>query len=218
MILGIYGASGLGREVYELALLTNERFSKWDEIIFIDDNKKIENFRNISLLTFKELISKYRTSEVELIIAVGEPSIRKSLYKKIISNNFNLTKIIHPDIFISKSTTIAEGVIICNYVSITCDIKIGKNVYVHPMVCIGHDSSIKDHTIISSYVDIAGGCKIGSCTFLGMNVLVKENTLIGNNSIIGMSSVVYRDIPNDIIALGNPARPMKKNLEKKVFK
>ena len=51
-----------------------------------------------------------------------------------------------------------------------------------------------------------------------MGVLIKEGTVIGKDAIVGMGSVVYNDIPDDVIAVGNPARPMRKNIDKKVFK
>ena len=51
-----------------------------------------------------------------------------------------------------------------------------------------------------------------------MGVQIKEGISIGSNTIIGMGSVVYNDIPDNMIAIGNPARPIKKNLSKRVFK
>ena len=41
---------------------------------------------------------------------------------------------------------------------------------------------------------------------------------IGNDTIVGMASVVHRDIPDNVIALGNPARPMKNNDDHRVFR
>jgi acetyltransferase-like isoleucine patch superfamily enzyme len=51
-----------------------------------------------------------------------------------------------------------------------------------------------------------------------MSVPIKEGSMIGKNTIVGMGSVVLRDLPDDVIALGNPARPMKKNENHRVFK
>jgi acetyltransferase-like isoleucine patch superfamily enzyme len=50
-----------------------------------------------------------------------------------------------------------------------------------------------------------------------MSVPVKETIKIGKDSIVGMGSVVLRDIQDGMIALGNPARPMKENVSKRVF-
>ena len=47
---------------------------------------------------------------------------------------------------------------------------------------------------------------------------VKERVNIGNYSIVGMGSIVYKDIPDEMIALGNPARPIARNTDRIVFK
>lgn len=218
MILGIYGAGGLGREVYELALSINAKYNKWQEIFFLDDSQDINNLRNIPIHTFEETKKIKDKNDLEVCVAVGEPSIRMSLYKKLKSESINIATLIHPEVTIPESTHINEGTIICKFVSITCDISIGKNVYIHPMVCIGHDASIGDNSVILSFVDVAGNCIVGNRVFLAINVVLKQGVTVGDDSIVGLASVVYKNIPNSVIALGNPARPMKNNLEKKVFK
>ena len=218
MILGIYGAGGLGREVYELAKLTNSYNNYWQEIFFIDDGEIINNPRNALILKFKNLKEKFNLEDIEVCIAIGEPYVRKEIFLKLLSKKISITTLVDPDVSIPDSTKIGAGTIICKYVSITSDVKIGKNVYVHPMACIGHDSQIGDHSIISSYVDVTGECIIGSETFLAIGTIMKQQVKIGSGCILGMGSVVYNNISDNLIAMGNPARPMKKNEEKKVFK
>ena len=82
---------------------------------------------------------------------------------------------------------------------------------------IGHDSSIGADSVLSSGVTVCGNCTIGERSFIGVNVPIKEIISIGNDSIIGIGSVVIRDIPDNVIALGNPARPMKNNDDRRVF-
>lgn len=72
--------------------------------------------------------------------------------------------------------------------------------------------------MISSQVNVGGASTIGAGSYIGMGALVKEGVRIGSNSIIGMGSVVYGDIPDDVIALGNPARVARPNSDRKVFK
>jgi acetyltransferase-like isoleucine patch superfamily enzyme len=86
------------------------------------------------------------------------------------------------------------------------------------MSIVGHDVEIGENSVISSMVNIGGACKIGKNCYIGMGALIKESVVIGDNAIIGMGSVVYSDIQSDVIALGNPARPMRPNTDKKVFK
>ena len=217
MILGIYGAGGLGREVYELASLINAHDRRWNKIIFIDDSDDVKDLRKIPIIDYKNLIDIYSKEEIEVCIGIGEPEVREKIYKKLVNENINISTLVHPDVKIPDSTKIGEGTIICKFVSITCDIDIGENVYVHPMACIGHDAKVGDHSIVSSFVDIAGDCILGHKTFLAIGVILKQGIKIGSNAIVGLGSVVHNDIPDSVIALGNPARPMKKNIDKKVF-
>ena len=218
MVLGIYGAGGLGREVFELASVINNKNKQWSDIIFIDDADVVNNPRNIRVLKFSDILKEFTASDIKICIAIGEPAIRRTLYEKLIVNGLELTTLIHPDVVIPNSTVIGKGTIICKFLSITSDIIIGENVYIHPNACIGHDAIIGSHTVISSYVDVAGDCNIGSSTFIAINVCMRQGISIGNDTIVGMGSVVHRDIPNDVIAMGNPARPMKKNEEHRVFR
>ena len=218
MILGIYGAGGLGREVYELANVINSRNNLWTEIVFIDDAENTSNPRNALILKFEEIKNKYDLDNFEVCIAIGEPAIRKILMKKLISSNIKVKSLIHPDVYIPKSTKIGNGSIINKYVSITSDITIGENVYIHPMACIGHDSIIGKNAIISSFVDVAGNCNVGNEAFLAIGTILKQGITIGEKSILGLGSIVHQNIPSNVIAMGNPARAMKKNVDQRVFK
>ena len=143
MILGIYGAGGLGREVYELVLRINFNSKRWSDIIFIDDSPKINNLRKIPLYKSSEIKDKFSLNELEICIAVGEPKVRNILFDKIKCFGYEIVSLIDPSVSIPDSTRIGKGTIICRFVSVTCDITIGDNVYIHPMACIGHDSVIE---------------------------------------------------------------------------
>ena len=83
MKLCLYGASGFGKEVYDIAFRINEKYAKWDEIFFIDDypdNEKV--YGNNKLLSLDELKGEYDKDNFELVIAIGEPSVRKKTLQK----------------------------------------------------------------------------------------------------------------------------------------
>ncbi|MFF7361426.1 DapH/DapD/GlmU-related protein [Streptomyces sp. NPDC008125] len=50
---------------------------------------------------------------------------------------------------------------------------------------------------------------IGDNVWLGGGVIVCPGVSIGDNSVIGAGSVVTKDIPADVVAVGNPARPVR---------
>ena len=72
--------------------------------------------------------------------------------------------------------------------------------------------------------DLFGKIKIGDNVHIGMNCIIMPNVKIGNNCIIGCSAVVTKDIPDNSIAVGVPAKVIesideyyKKNKDKLLF-
>ena len=82
-------------------------------------------------------------------------------------------------------------------------IEIGDRVTLAPRVHIlAHDASTKrplGYTLI-------GKVTIGNDVFIGAGTIVLPNTHIGNKVIIGAGSVVSRSIPDNSVAVGNPAK------------
>jgi acetyltransferase-like isoleucine patch superfamily enzyme len=65
---------------------------------------------------------------------------------------------------------------------------------------------------------MGGNCSVGPETFIGIGAQIMQATSIGGGTIIGMGAVVTCDIPDGVVALGCPAKVIRSNTEKKVFK
>lgn len=82
-------------------------------------------------------------------------------------------------------------------------ISIGDNVTLAPRVHIlAHDASLCHHL---GYARI-GKVKIGNNVFVGADTVILPNVRIGDNCIIGANSTVSKDIPENSVAVGSPAK------------
>jgi maltose O-acetyltransferase len=82
-------------------------------------------------------------------------------------------------------------------------ISIGANCTLAPNVrLIAHDASTKQ------YLDFTriGKISIRDNCFIGDSVIILPNVTVGPNSVVGAGAVVTRDVPENSIAVGNPAR------------
>ena len=87
-------------------------------------------------------------------------------------------------------------------VSIGDDVKITRGVTI---LTHGYDWNVlagMHDTVLGS----AGEVCIGNNVFIGMETMILKGVHIGNNVIIGAKSVVTKDIPDNCVAVGNPAR------------
>jgi len=219
MKLGIYCAGGFGKEVYDIALRINKKTSCWDEIFFIDDNPDIgSTYYNGKLISIDKMLEDFDHNTIELIIATGEPVVRKKLFTKLKAIDLKIATLIDPSSIISTTACVGKGVIITPFCSISSSVVIGDNVVINTNTIIGHDIKIGDHSVVSSFVNLGGASSVGDESYIGMGAQIKEGLNIGSNVIVGMGSVVFNDIPDKVIALGNPARPSRRNEGNFVFK
>ena len=218
MKLFIYCAGGFGREIFDTAKRINKSNNKWDEICFIDDVRLENEFYNTKLFTFDTVLEKFDLNSFEVVIANGEPVVRKAIYDKLKSSNIKLATLVDNSAIVSDTAQIGEGVIVTSYCSISSSAVVGNNVAINTKAIVGHDVRLGEHAVISSLVNIGGATPVGENSYIGMGVQIKEGLTIGKDVIVGMGSVVYNDIPDEVIALGNPARPMRRNIDKRVFK
>jgi sugar O-acyltransferase (sialic acid O-acetyltransferase NeuD family) len=218
MKLCIYCAGGFGKEVFDVAMRINDKESRWDEVFFIDDAPELGDHSYLGrLFTMDKMLKEFDILELEVIIATGEPILRKKLYEKVKGLNLRMATLIDPSTIVSSTANIGEGVIITPFCSISSSVILSKNTAINTNTIIGHDITIGEHTVVSSFVNVGGACIVGSDSYLGMGVQIKEGLTIGSKVILGMGSVVFNNIPDSVIALGNPARVMRRNEGKMVF-
>lgn len=105
------------------------------------------------------------------------------------------------------------------YVNFNCvildvaKVKIGNNVLFAPNVSIytaGHP--IHPESRNSGY-EYGIGITIGDNVWVGGSVVINPGVHIGNNVVIGSGSVVTKDIPDNVIAAGNPCRVIREITE-----
>ena len=129
MVLGIYGASGLGREILELARLINDKENRWDDFIFIDDGDVPSVVSGKRVYKYEEAKEKFG-SQMEIVMGIGEPATREMLFDKIEKDGIFTPTLIHPDVHVPESTKVGTGVVIQYGCFISCDVVIGDYVYI----------------------------------------------------------------------------------------
>lgn len=172
----------------DLMVLGKLRSSKDNEIISLSMKSQL-------------LIERYNITSVRDIDTRTE--ILKELLGKI-DGKCTIKPPFHCDY--GKFIEIGDGTFI-NYDCIildACKVKIGKNVMIGPRTCIFTSSHpIYAPVRISGY-NISKPINIGDDVWIGGCVVLNPGVSIGKGSVIGSGSVVTKDIPENVIAVGNP--------------
>lgn len=150
-----------------------------------------------------------------------EVEIRKSLLKEVLGKIGEGTEI-NPDIKLDYGCNIYIGdrcYINFNSVFLDCaEICLGNDVFVgtgvsfvtpiHPMISSERNARLKSD---GSYymLEYAQPINIGDNVWICSNVTILPGVSIGSNTVIGAGSVVTKDIPSNVLAVGNPCRVIR---------
>ena len=88
-------------------------------------------------------------------------------------------------------------------------IRIGENVMLAPNVQIYTAHHPLDVATRVSGAELASPITIGDNVWIGGGAIVLPGVTIGDNSVIGAGSVVTKDIPANVVAVGNPCRVLR---------
>ena len=98
-------------------------------------------------------------------------------------------------------------------ISIANSLEIGKKVLLSPNVYItdcDHEYRDVDVPVIDQGIVNKGQrVYIGDGSYIGINVVIVGNVKIGKHCVIGANSVVTKDVPDNCVAVGTPARIIK---------
>ena len=135
------------------------------------------------------LVKKYQYA----LITVGQiksPSLRIKLFDLAVKAGFTLPNIISPNAYVSKHSSIGNGVIVMHNAIVNANALIGDNCIINSKALIEHDCSISKHCHVSTNVTINGGVTVESGCFVGSGSTTKELITISENSFIKAGSLV----------------------------
>jgi len=204
--LMILGAGGHGKVVAEIAKLMKQ----WDEIAFLDDNLELKEVNGYKVIGALRNYSLYRDKYDFAFVAIGNNKLRTDLINDIMELNIQIPVLIHPFTSISCNTQIGAGTVVMAGAVINTNTSIGKGCIINTSSSVDHDCIIGDGVHISPGVNIGGTSSIGNNTWICIGANVANNINIGRSAIVAAGAAVVRDIDDDMLVGGVPAKYIKK--------
>lgn len=205
----IVGARTNGHAKVVLEIVQTE--NKYTVIGFIDDNAKTP-IRGIEVLgTMKDLLYlKEKHNIFGGIVAIGNNQIRRKLADDLRKSGLELINAIHPTVHIDSDVTYGYGNVFCQRAVIITGTKIGSCVNIHTGTTVDHDNIINDGANLGPGVHTAGRVNVGKDAFIGTGAVIIPDGVIGEGAIVGAGAVVLKSVEPYTLAVGVPAKKIKK--------
>ncbi|SMC75858.1 acetyltransferase [Pedobacter africanus] len=204
----IVGASGFAKEILQIFHDTNNL----SDLAFYDDiNANQSVFERFQVLKNElEVKAYFEAHGPEFTLGLGNPQLRNKLYIKFKELGGKFSSAISPFARIGNyNVTLGIGTNVLSGATFSNSTKIGIGGIVYYNVVVTHDCIIGDFVELSPNVQLLGRCEIGSFTQVGSNVVVLPDVKIGTNVIIGAGAVVTKNVPDNCLVVGVPAKVIK---------
>lgn len=213
MKLGIFGAGSLGKEILDIV---STKIERWNEVFFIDDVIAEREISGIKVYRYNE-IKKYTGEQLEVIIASGEPYYREKMFSKINNDGYHCATVVSDSAYLASECKLASGCIVFPNTYIGVNVSLEENIIIHAGARIESNCNIGKHSFISLGAFVGADTSIEKGSFIGPNSSVKDHLYIGEYAVVGMGAVVNKNVENEDVVVGNPARYLRKNISKKIF-
>lgn len=194
--LVLYGAGGHCKVVMDIL----ESCGRRPDLV-VDDNPVSSEIMSVPCC--RPLSGAYDS----VIVTIGNCNIRKKIVGQIQVARYE--KAIHPSAIISSHSTVGTGSVVMQGAVLQTCASVGRHCIINTNSVVEHDVIVHDFVHVAPGAVICGGSELGECTWLGAGSVVKQGIKIGKNCMIGAGSVVVKDIPDNVVAFGNPCRVIK---------
>lgn len=204
----IWGAGDQGIVTLECALAMNI----YETIDFMEIKEKgSRQISGYTILKEEEHDDATLKNYDEVIVATGNNDLREAKIRKLISMEMSLATLIHPTAVISPFARVEKGCTVLANAVININASVGTGCIINTGAIIEHDCTVGEFTNICPKAAMAGHTEIGRKAFLGIGCTIIDNVKVGEEVVVGAGAVVIRDIPDQTVAAGVPARIIKDN-------
>lgn len=212
-LIGVYGASGFGKEVMPLVRAQFVELDK-ESFVFIDDGQANTDLNGYQVLSYTNFINNSKADK-RVTIAIANSQVREKLVARLNQDGVQHLEIQAANTVILDEVEIGEGSLLCPFTCLTSNIKIGKFFHANIYSYVAHDCVIGDYVTFAPGVKCNGNIHIEDHAYIGTGAVIKQGTpdkplVIGKGAIVGMGAVVTKSVPAGVTVVGNPARILEK--------
>lgn len=214
-LYAVFGVSGCGRGVMPLARaqLRGAGISA-ERLVFVDDNPGTAVVNGHRALTYREFL-EVPASERHVVLAIANSVIRERLADRCAGDNVRPWSVVSANAVVMDDVQVGEGTILCPFVTLTSNIRIGRHFHANLYSYVEHDCVIGDFVTFAPAVKCNGNIVIEDHAYIGAGAIIRQGKpgqplVIGRGAVVGMGAVVTKNVAPGTTVVGNPARPLIK--------
>ncbi len=209
----------LGQSNYAVAIILDSLAAIQTDIFEVDiianllpeENNSFHIPYAVSGINTREIVHTDWQSSLYDGYFVGSIGKARQIIVDFFDENFDIksqqyTSLIHPSSVCAQTSVYGVGLHISPLSVVAPYAILGDFVVINRNVSVGHHTILGNFVTLNPGVNVAGCCNIGSNVTIGTGATILDSITIGAGSIIGAGSVVTKNVPENVVVYGTPAK------------
>lgn len=147
------------------------------------------------------------------LVAIGGALGRDRLEVQLLFRNHGIQveSIVHPDASVCATAILGPGTQVLAQAVVSSDARVGEGCIINHGAAADHECHLGDGVHLGPGSILCGCVQIGNNVLVGAGAVVLPRVVIGDNTVVGAGAVVTGDLSAGVIAVGCPARPVRKS-------
>ncbi len=136
---------------------------------------------------------------------------RLKLQNLLKAHGVNPAILIHPVAYVATTALLGEGCQVLAHATVGAGATLGSACIINTAASVDHECVLGDGVHLAPGSRLAGEVHVGQCSLIATGAVVLPRVRIGMNCIIGAGAVVTKDVPDNTVFYGHPARFIRNN-------
>jgi sugar O-acyltransferase (sialic acid O-acetyltransferase NeuD family) len=207
--LYVIGTGGLAREMAQLALRIDPAQQKWQFSGYIGrDKSELGKSLPYGSVVGDDAWLAALDEACDVVLGIGYPKLRKDVVERLARNDrLSFPNVIHPTVEIDREwLRMGKGNVITKGCIFTCDVVLGDFNFFNWNMTVGHDCRLGSYNVVNPGSSVSGYSQLEDEILVGSGARILERRRISSRAVIGAGAVVTRDIVEEGVYIGIPAR------------
>lgn len=209
--VAVFGMGGCGRGIMPLVRAQLRSEAEHYQLVFVDDRPTSSECNGQRVMTYDAWLHEPASSR-HMAIAVSDGHLRKQIAERCESDQVVSFDVRAENVVQLDDVLISEGSVLCPFVTLTSNIRIGRFFHANLYSYVEHDTVIGDFVTFAPGVKCNGNVVIEDGAYIGSGAVIRQGTpgnplVIGKGAVVGMGAIVTKSVAAGSTVIGNPARP-----------
>jgi sugar O-acyltransferase (sialic acid O-acetyltransferase NeuD family) len=202
----IVGAGGHGLVVADILLAMASAQGGPPPVGFVDHDPALRGPGPAGLSVLGTMEDLDKIAHDAVVVALGDNRTRMKVFNALALAGERFAVAVHPAARLGFGVVLGPGCMVCAGAIVNPEAEVAADCILNTGCTVDHHNRIGPHAHVAPGAHLGGGVRVGQGALVGIGAAVAPGVEIGAWAVVGAGAAVIRDVPENTVVAGVPAR------------